>query len=134
MFVHVVIVLFFFWLRSIHTIMGFPGGSDSKESICNAEDLGSTWVGNIPWRRAWQPTSIFLPGEFQGQRSLGGYNPWNHKESDTTEHLCIAQQHTYHYIIYHNFFFYLPIMDIWVITHLESFQIRLYGHLCTSLL
>ena len=51
----------------------FPGGSDSKESICNAEDLGSTWVGNIPWRRAWQPTSIFLPGESHEQRSLAGY-------------------------------------------------------------
>ena len=32
----------------------------------------------------WQPTPIFLPGEFQGQRSLAGYSPWGHKESDTT--------------------------------------------------
>ena len=34
------------------------------------------WVGKIPWRRAWQPTPIFLPGELHGQRSLVGYSPW----------------------------------------------------------
>ena len=34
------------------------------------------WVGKIPWRRAWQPTPVFLPGESRGQRSLGGYGPW----------------------------------------------------------
>ena len=41
----------------------------------------------IPWRRKWQPTPIFLPGESHGQRSLVGYSPWGHKESDTTERL-----------------------------------------------
>ena len=41
------------------------------------------WVGKIPWRRAWQPTPVFLPGEFHGQRNLGGYSPWGCKESDT---------------------------------------------------
>ena len=43
------------------------------------------WVRKIPWRRAWQPTSVFLPGESYGQRSLEGYSPLGHKESDTTE-------------------------------------------------
>ena len=43
------------------------------------------WVGKIPWRRARQPTPVFLPGESHGQRSLAGYSPWSHKESDTTE-------------------------------------------------
>ena len=33
------------------------------------------WVGKIPWRRAWQPTPIFLPGEYHGQRNLVGYSP-----------------------------------------------------------
>ena len=33
------------------------------------------WVGKIPWRRAWQPTPVVLPGESHGQRSLAGYNP-----------------------------------------------------------
>ena len=41
------------------------------------------WVGKIPWRRKWLPTPVFLPGEFHGQRGLGGYRPWGHKESDT---------------------------------------------------
>ena len=42
-------------------------------------------VSKIPWRRAWQPTPVFLPGEYHGQRSLMGYSQWDHKESDTTE-------------------------------------------------
>jgi len=48
-------------------------------------------VGKIPWRRAWQPAPVFLPGESHGQRSLAGYSPWGHKESDTTEQLSTAQ-------------------------------------------
>ena len=43
------------------------------------------WVGKIPWRRAWQPTPVFLPTESHGQRSMAGYGPWGCKESDTTE-------------------------------------------------
>ena len=42
------------------------------------------WVGKIPWRKAWQPTPVFLPGESHGQRNLAGYSPWGHKESGTT--------------------------------------------------
>ena len=37
------------------------------------------WVGKIPWKRSWQPTPVFLPGESHGQRSLAGYSPWGHK-------------------------------------------------------
>ena len=37
----------------------------------------------------WEPTSVFLPGEFHGQRSLVGYSPWGHKESDMTSWLNI---------------------------------------------
>ena len=43
------------------------------------------WVWKIPWRKAWQPTPVFLPGESHGQRSLVGYSPWGCKESDMTE-------------------------------------------------
>ena len=43
------------------------------------------WVQKMPWRRPWQPTPVFLSGEFHGQRSLVGYSPWGHKGSDTTE-------------------------------------------------
>ena len=42
-------------------------------------------VGKIPWRRKWHPTPVFLPGESHGGRSLVGYSPWGHKESDMTE-------------------------------------------------
>ena len=45
--------------------------------------------GKIPWRRAWQHIPVFLPGEFHEQRSLVGYSPWDHKESDTTEQLYV---------------------------------------------
>ena len=44
----------------------------------------------IPWRREWLPTSVFLPGEFHGQRSLAGYSPWGHKESDMTKRLTCS--------------------------------------------
>ena len=43
------------------------------------------WVGKIPWRRAQKPTSVSLPGEFQGQRSLGSCKLWDHKELYMTE-------------------------------------------------
>ena len=41
------------------------------------------------WRKEWQLTPVFLPGEFHGQRSLTGYSPWGHKELDTTERLIL---------------------------------------------
>ena len=37
-----------------------------------------SWVGKFLWRREWQSTPVFLPGEFHGQRSLVGYSPWGH--------------------------------------------------------
>ena len=43
------------------------------------------WVGKIPWRRAWQPTLVCMPGESHGQRILVGYSSRGCKESDTTE-------------------------------------------------
>ena len=55
--------------------------------ICSksAGDLGS-----IPgYTREWQPTPVFLPGEFYGQRSLSGYSPWGRKELDMTEWLTL---------------------------------------------
>ena len=55
-------------------------GSAGKNLPIKAEDMGS-----IPWRRKWQLTPVFLPGNSHGQWSLGGYSPWSHKESDMTE-------------------------------------------------
>ena len=40
------------------------------------------WVRKIPWRRAWQPTPVFLPRESLGLRNLAYYSPWGHKELD----------------------------------------------------
>ena len=60
-----------------------------KESTCQCRRCKrcgfNPWVEKIPWRRKWQPTPVFLPGEFHGQRSLTGYSPWGRKESDTTK-------------------------------------------------
>ena len=66
----------------------FPGGSDGK-SICLQcrRPRFDPWVRKIPWRRKWQPTPVLLPGKSHGRRSVIGYNPWGHKESDMTEWL-----------------------------------------------
>ena len=66
---------------------GFPCGSDGKDTAFSAGDPGSIPGSGRSWRRKWQPTPVFLPGESHGERSLVGYNPWGHKESDTTERL-----------------------------------------------
>ena len=69
---------------------GFPGGASGKESACQCKRHKrhefDPWVGTIPWRRAWQPTPVFLPGKSYGQRSLAGYSPQDHEELDRTEH------------------------------------------------
>ena len=54
------------------------------------------WVGKISWRREWQPTPVFLPGKFHGQRSLVGYSPWGHKQLDIIEHA--HKEHTSQWI------------------------------------
>ena len=73
----------------IGTTKGFPGGSDGKESACNAGRF-HLWIRKIPWRGKWQPTPVFLPGKCCGQRSLVGYCSWDGKKSDTTEQLTLA--------------------------------------------
>ena len=48
--------------------MGFPGGASGKETACNAEDIRDVGLipgsRRFPWSRAWQPTPVFLPGEW----------------------------------------------------------------------
>ena len=69
-----------------------------KESTYKARDAGryefDPQVGKNPWRRAWQFTPVFLPGESLGQSSLVAYSPWGCKKSDMTE----ATKHTYIYV------------------------------------
>ena len=59
-----------------------------KNLPANVGDMScwfNPWVRKIPWKRAWQPTPVFLPGESLKQRSLVGYSPWGRKELDMTE-------------------------------------------------
>ena len=71
--------------------LGLPRWLSGKELACQfrrCKRCGfDPWVGKIPWSRKWQPTPVFLPGKFHGQRRLVGYSPWGCKESDTTEWL-----------------------------------------------
>ena len=68
---------------------GFPGGTSGKEPACQCRRRKihgfDPWFRKIPWKRAWQPTPVFLPGESHGQRSLAGYSPWSNRKSDPTE-------------------------------------------------
>ena len=61
-----------------------------KNPPANAGDVRDTgsfhpWVRKIPWKRARQPTPVFMPGESHGQRHLADNSPWGCQESDTTE-------------------------------------------------
>ena len=69
--------------------MGVPGAS---VVVClpNRRCGFDPWVRKIPWRRKWQPTPVFWPGKFHGQRSLVGYSPWGHNESDTQQQHSVS--------------------------------------------
>ena len=69
----------------------FPAGAVVQNPLANAgdaRDAGSAPVSKSHWRRKWQPTPVFLLGEFHGQRSLVGYSPQGCKELDMTEQAC----------------------------------------------
>ena len=74
-------------------VSDFQGDASGNQPTCQRRKrkrrVFSPRVGKIPWRRAWRSMPIFLPGESHGQRSLEGYGPQGHKESDTTK----APQH-----------------------------------------
>ena len=68
-----------------YSMPGASQGLSGKESTCNNRRCGfNPWVGKIPLRRKWQPTSVFLPGKSQGQRSLAGYSPWMASQKSRT--------------------------------------------------
>ena len=65
---------------------GFPGGSDRKQSACNARDLGSIpGLGRAPEGRHGNPLQYSWLESHYGQRILAGCSPWGLKESDVTE-------------------------------------------------
>ena len=76
----------------------FPGGASGKKPAwqhkrhkrCGFDPR----VGKMPWRRKWQPTPAFMPGESHGQRSLEGYRPQGSKGSYTTEVTKYKHLHT----------------------------------------
>ena len=76
------------WKRdrlSTPVFLGFPGGLDSKEFTCNAGDLGLIpGLGRFPGGSHSNPFQYSCLENPHGQRSLVGYSPWGHKESDTT--------------------------------------------------
>ena len=78
----------------------FPGGSAGKEPACQCRRCKRQEFG--PWRRAWPPTPVFLPGKFPGLMSLVGYSPWGCKELDTTK--CV-HAHTCYFVFLFFFFF-----------------------------
>ena len=81
--------LYFVFLMTAILTGGFSGGASAKEPACQCRSHKrhrfDLWVRKIPWRRALQPTPVFFPGESRAQRSLVGYSPWCHTESDITE-------------------------------------------------
>ena len=83
-------------LRSVFlvTFRGFPGGARGKVRAWQGGDLRSGFnpgVRKIPWRRNWQPTSVFLSEKSHGQRVQEGYSSWGCKEWDTPEHTHMIQ-------------------------------------------
>ena len=76
-------------IGEVDKMQGFPGGASGKESACQCRRcrrLGFDPQGRkFPWKRVWQPTPVFLPGESHGQRSLAGYSPWGRKGLDMTK-------------------------------------------------
>ena len=92
---------FFAFIHSSHLASDpfqptWPGSASGKEPACQCRrhkrSRFNPWVRMISWRRVWQPTPVFVPGECHGPRSLPSYGPQGHKESDMIE----AAQHTAH--------------------------------------
>ena len=83
--------------RRLSIWVSFPGGVSGKEPACQSRRHKrpgfNPWVRKIPWRRAWLPTPVLLPGESHGQRSLAGHSPWGRTESDTTEATSTKSDH-----------------------------------------
>ena len=73
---------------------GLPRWLSGQEATCQCRRPGfDPWVGEIPWRRKWQPSPVFWPGEPHGQRSLVGYGPWDHKSQTPLSKHTHQQEH-----------------------------------------
>ena len=74
-----VCVCIYIYIWASLVVKNLPAMQESQEMWVHS------LIGKITWRRAWQLTPVFLPGESYGQRNLANYSPWGRKESDTTE-------------------------------------------------
>ena len=89
------------------------------QTVKNPPEVQETWinpwVGKIPWRE-WLPTPVFFPGEFHGQRSLGGYSRWGRKELDTAESLTRTMELSTFTVLcnYHHY----PLPELFIIPNL----------------
>ena len=107
--------------------MGFLGGVSGKEPSCQCKRHGcDPWVGRILWRRAWQPTPVFLPGESHGHRE-----PWlatvhrGHKKLDITEvtyQVCWGMCQLC--LLFGEFFFFFGINGCWILLKAFSASIE----------
>ena len=91
-------------ITSNHKISWPIYSSDGKESACKRPGF-NPWVRKIPWRRNWQPTPVFLPGKFHGQRSLAGYSPRGRKELTWLTHTNILNSLPYLKLLNTSFYF-----------------------------
>ena len=77
-------------------LIKLPGGSVVKNLPANAENTGSIpGLGRYPGGGRQQPTLVFLPGKYHGQKSQAGYSPWDGKELDTTEYTHTNTTHSF---------------------------------------
>ena len=96
--------------------LGLSGSTSGREPICQCRRHKRCrfhlWVGKNPWRRAWQPTPVFLPVKFHGQRGLAGYGPPCHRVGHYWNDL--ACMHTN--VIYNlpDLSFTRPYLEIWI--------------------
>ena len=97
----------------------------------DARDVGwIPWVGKIPWRRKWQPTPLFLPGELHGQRSLEGYSPGVTKSQTQLSMNYYYYNYDHHFLLL--FFFVVVVVLIIIITILFACLTDMYFHWLTQ--
>ena len=119
----------------IWAMLGFyrlPQWLSGKESLAvqETQEMQVWSLGQeILWRRKWQSTPVFLPGEFHEQKSLVGYSPQTHKELDTTEWLTLS-----HYILpSQNCFWCIPCVLVCCVSTFASFKVFFISLLISSL-
>ena len=83
-----------FWLMEMD-LVSLKGSAVSSSRFCG--------VYGFSWKRKWQPTPVFLPGESHGQRSLGGYSSWGHKS--WTQHDLVTKPTWVEYVFGQSFWF-----------------------------